>query len=47
MTTAVLLELVGGFADACFAIRLASESLPSPRDSLLAPLLPLKPALLS
>jgi len=47
MTTTLLLELFGGFAGACFAIWLASESLPSPRDSLLARLVPLKPALLS
>jgi putative oxidoreductase len=47
MTTTLLLELFGGFAGACFAIWLASESLPSPRGSLLAPLVAFKPALLS
>jgi putative oxidoreductase len=47
MTTTLLLELFGGFAGACFAIWLASESLPSPRDSLLARFELLKPALLT
>jgi hypothetical protein len=47
MATTLLLELFGGFAGACFAIWLVSESLPAPRDSLLAPLVLLKPAMLS
>ena len=47
MTTTLLLELFGGLAGACFAIWLASESLPSPRDSLLARFELLKPALLA
>lgn len=47
MTTTLLLEIFGGFAGACFALWLATQSLPSPRGPLLAGLAPLKPALLN
>ena len=47
MTTSFLLELFGGFAGACFALWLATQSLPSPNFSLLAPLQRLKPVLLA
>ena len=47
MTTTLLLELFGGFAGACFALWLATQSLPSPNFSLLAPLQRLKPVLLA
>ena len=47
MTTSLLLELFGGFAGACFALWLITQSLPSPRGALVAGLDPLKPALLA
>lgn len=47
MTTSLLLELIGGFAGACFALWLVTQTLPSPRGSFLAGLAPLKPALLA
>jgi putative oxidoreductase len=46
MTTSLLLELFGGFAGACFALWLISQSLPAPRVSLLGWLIPFKPGLL-
>ncbi|MEB3201301.1 MAG: DoxX family protein [Synechococcus sp.] len=47
MTTPLLLELFGAFAGACFALWLASQSLPSPRIAWLASLAPLRPAALA
>lgn len=47
MTTPLLLELFGGFAGACFALWLATQSQASTRVSVLAGLAPLKPAVLS
>jgi putative oxidoreductase len=47
MSTTLLLELFGGFTGACFALWLATQSLSSPRTSVLAGLAPLKPAMLS
>jgi putative oxidoreductase len=47
MTTTTLLELCGGFAGSCFALWLASQSLPSPRGALLNRLARLKPSLLA
>ena len=47
MSTTLLLELFGGFAGACFALWLATQSLTSSRGALLAGLAPLKPAVLT
>ncbi len=47
MTTTTLLELCGGFAGSCFALWLASQSLPSPGAALLNRLAGLKPSLLA
>jgi putative oxidoreductase len=47
MTTALLLELLGGFAGSCFAIWLATQSLSSPGNAVLARLVQFKPALLA
>ena len=47
MSTTLLLELFGGFAGACFALWLATQSLSSPRGSVLAGLVHLKPAVLT
>ena len=47
MSTVQLLELFGGFAGACFALWLATQSLPSPGGALRAGLAPLQPALLA
>ena len=47
MTTTTLLELCGGFAGSCFALWLASQSLPSPGGALLTRLAGLKPSLLA
>jgi putative oxidoreductase len=47
MSTTLLLELFGGFAGACFALWLATQSLTSSRGSVLAGLAPLMPAVLT
>jgi putative oxidoreductase len=47
MTTTLLLELIGGFAGACFALWLATQSLSSPAGFLQSRLEPLKPAALA
>ncbi|MCP9774467.1 DoxX family protein [Cyanobium sp. WAJ14-Wanaka] len=47
MSTSLLLELIGGFAGGCFALWLASQSLPSPRNSVLAGFARIRPTLLS
>ena len=47
MSTTLVLELFGGFTGACFALWLATQSLSSPRGSLVAALAPFKPALLA
>ena len=47
MSTSLLLELFGGFAGACFTLWLATQSMSSPRGSVLAGLAPLKPAVLT
>jgi putative oxidoreductase len=47
MSTTLLLELIGGFAGGCFALWLATQSLPSPFGFLLSRLESLKPAVLA
>jgi putative oxidoreductase len=47
MSTTLLLELFGGFAGACFALWLATQSLTSSRGAVLAGLAPLMPAALT
>jgi putative oxidoreductase len=47
MSTSLLLELFGGFAGACFALWLITQSLTAPRGGLLSAMAPLKPALLA
>ncbi|NDC15263.1 MAG: DoxX family protein [Synechococcaceae bacterium WB9_2_170] len=47
MSTTLLLELIGGFAGGCFALWLATQSLPSPLGFLLSRLESLKPAVLA
>jgi putative oxidoreductase len=47
MSTTLLLELFGGFAGACFALWLATQSLTSSRGAVLAGLAPLMPAVLT
>ena len=47
MSTTLLLELFGGFAGACFALWLATQSLTSSRGAVLAGLEPLMPAALT
>jgi putative oxidoreductase len=47
MSTTLVLELFGGFTGACFGLWLATQSLSSPRGSLVAALAPFKPALLA
>jgi|GEM_PF-3906767 len=47
MSTTLLLELFGGFMGGCFALWLATQSLSSPRSTLLAGLAPLGPAVLT
>ena len=47
MSTSLWLELLGGFAGACFALWLATQRLMANRGNLLGRLAPLKPAVLS
>lgn len=47
MSTTLLLELFGGFMGGCFALWLATQSLSSPRSTLLTGLAALRPAVLT